>query len=94
MITFLPSHKKYLTINQTKDTLHDTSFIKEKLNEALKGRVCADDRKQRGLFSKEETASPIVRVDYFMVTATIEVSEVNDTDMECLSMHRKNISLS
>ena len=51
------------------------SAIKEKRDDSLKRLTCADGRKQRALCSKEETNSPTVHTDSFMIITATEALE-------------------
>ena len=55
-----------LTKAQKRNALYAINLIKEKRNGNLKGRTCADGRKQRAWNSKEETTSPTVSNDSLM----------------------------
>ena len=50
-------------------------MIKEKRNGILKGRTCADGRKQRAWYSEEETTSPTVSNDSLMALLTLSAVE-------------------
>ena len=53
--------------------------MKEKRDCALKGRACANSRKQREWHSKHEAASPTVHTDSFMLATAIEAKKKRDT---------------
>ena len=48
-------------------------FLKLKIDEVtIKGRVCADGRKQRDWLSKEDTSSPTVSTEGLMLSCMID----------------------
>ena len=53
-------------------------FLTAKQNGTIKGRICADGRKQRGALGKVEAALPTVMVDSVLIKAAIEASENQD----------------
>ena len=62
------------------------SINKEKVNRGhtdenpvIKGRSVFNGRIQRGLYSKEETASPTVSQDAFFLTSMVDAIEQRDT---------------
>jgi len=75
MHVFLPAHKRNLTKEQIRKTLRAISVIKEKRDDTLKGRTCAIGTPQRKYYDKNETASPTVHADSFMLTTAIEAKE-------------------
>ena len=60
---------------EQKNALHAINLIKEKRNGVLKGRTCADGRKQRRWYSKEETTSPTMSNDSLMALPTLSAAE-------------------
>jgi hypothetical protein len=50
-------------------------FLKEKRCGTIKGRGCADGRKQRLYKTKEETSSPTIRTESFMLSCVIDAKE-------------------
>ena len=53
-------------------------FLKEKRTGQIKGRGCADGRKQRQTLSKEEVSSPTVSTESVMISCTIDAHEERD----------------
>jgi len=53
-------------------------FLKEKHTGQIKGRGCADGRKQRLYMQKEETSSPTVAVESLLISATMDALERRD----------------
>jgi hypothetical protein len=53
-------------------------FLKEKRTGQIKGRGCADGRKQRQTLSKEEVSSPTVSTESVMISCTIDAHEKRD----------------
>ena len=59
--------------------LESIMTVKEKRDESLKGRFCADSRKQRGTMEKDESTSPTVAMDSVFITAAMEAAEGIET---------------
>ena len=49
--------------------------MKEKKDGTIKGRTCADSRKQRDHVGKEDSASPAVSTEAVSLTGAMEVKE-------------------
>ena len=75
MEVFLPVYHNKLSKQQLKDALRAISVIKEKRDGTLKGRTCADGRKQKGWYEKSDTTSPTVYTDSVMLTSAIDAFE-------------------
>ena len=73
-----PVHATELTPNEKRHALSLLIFLKKKSSGKIKGRVCADGRPQRDIFTKEETSSPTVVVENVFLTATIDAHEGRD----------------
>jgi hypothetical protein len=74
--TIRPVHSRDLTIGQKRRALAYLMFIKEKRCGTVKGRGCADGRKQRLLHkSKDETSSPTVRTESLLLSCVIDAEE-------------------
>lgn len=76
--TFRPIHAKALSYQQRVDALSSLIFLKEKSNGDIKGRACADGRKQRDKMTKDESTSPTVRIESVFLTSVIEAKENRD----------------
>jgi hypothetical protein len=50
-------------------------FLKEKRDGSIKGRACADGRKQRETATPGEAASPTVSLESVMITAAVEAHD-------------------
>ena len=57
------------------EALRAVNLIKEKRDGTLKGRTCADGRRQRGQFEKSETASPTVSPEALFLSLMIDAKE-------------------
>ncbi len=78
MDVFIPVPESDLSPQQ-KEKAHSTvTFIKEKRDNRVKGRVCADGRKQQEDFSREEAASPTVTNELVFLTGVIDAKEQRD----------------
>ncbi len=53
-------------------------FLKEKRDHSVKARMCADGRKQRDDWTKQDTTSPTVSTEAVFITAVIEAHEGQD----------------
>jgi hypothetical protein len=53
-------------------------FLKKKRNGSIKGRGCADGRKQRLYTTKEEASSPTVAIEAVMLSCVIDAMEKRD----------------
>jgi hypothetical protein len=53
-------------------------FLKKKRNGIIKGRGCADGRKQREYTSKEDASAPTVTIESVMLSCIIEAEEGRD----------------
>jgi hypothetical protein len=78
MKTFFPVDSKTLTKQEKQKAISSLMFLKEKRNGDVKGRACADGRKQREDFTKQDATSPTVSVDSIFLTAIIEAKEERD----------------
>ena len=67
-----------LTTAQKKAALRYLMFLKQKRCGRIKGRGCADGRKQRLWKSKEETSSPTISVEALFITCLIDAKEGRD----------------
>lgn len=64
-----------LTRDQRKAALKYLMFLKQKRCGRIKGRGCADGRKQRLYKSKEETSAPTISVEALFLTCLIDAKE-------------------
>jgi len=81
---FKAVHASSLTEQQKRDALREITVLKEKCDEVLKSRTCADGRSQRGNYTKEQIASPTMSNDSAMlilITAAIEGRDVAIADV-------------
>lgn len=74
----IPQSADELTLDQRKASLEYLMFLKQKRDGRLKGRGCADGRKQRAHTSKEEVSSPTVAVESVMLSCIIDSKERRD----------------
>ena len=70
-----PVHKKCLTHEQRKDALAYLMFLKRKRCGKVKGRGCADGRKQRVYIAKEESTAPTASIEEVFLTAVKDALE-------------------
>ena len=68
-------HKTDLSWNEVQQALGYLMFLKRKRCGKIKGRGCADGRKQRAYIEKEDSASPTVATDSVFITAVIDALE-------------------
>ena len=74
----IPVHKKNLTYEQRKEALAYLMFLKRKRCGKIKGRGCADGRKQRAYIAKEDSTAPTVSTEAVFLTAVIDAWENRD----------------
>ena len=70
-----PVDRKDLSPSQKKEALGYLMFLKKKRCGAIKGRGCADGRKQRAYITKEESTSPTVSTEAVFLTAVVDAWE-------------------
>ena len=63
METVVPLKANKLTTKQKSEALELLTLIKKKRCGKIKGRVCANGRKQRRYIKKEDVSSPTVQLD-------------------------------
>ena len=73
-----PVNADKLTLEEKQGALAYLMFLKEKRTGEIKGRGCADGRKQRTNLTKEETSSPTVAIESVMISGTIDAYEKRD----------------
>ena len=71
----IPVHKKNLTPDQRREALAYLMFLKRKRCGKVKGRGCADGRKQRACITREESTAPTVSTEAVFLTAVIDALE-------------------
>jgi hypothetical protein len=70
-----PKHVTDLTPEQKREALAYLMFLKRKRCGKIKGRGCADGRKQRAYTAREDAASPTVATESVFLTAVIDALE-------------------
>ena len=70
-----PKMAHMLTREEKSRALHYLMFLKKKRFGRIKGRGCADGRKQRFYKSKQETSAPTVAIESLMLSCTIDAME-------------------
>jgi hypothetical protein len=73
-----PCTARDLTPQQKRASLEYLMFIKRKRSGAIKGRGCADGRKQRIYTSKEDASSPTISMEALFLTCVIDAMEGRD----------------
>jgi hypothetical protein len=73
--TFSPVQVKDLSPVQKKGALESLVFLKEKRDGSIKGRACADGRKQREGSNNSDAISPTVALESVIITATVDAFE-------------------
>jgi hypothetical protein len=73
--TIRPRYAHELTMEEKRRALGYLMFLKEKRCGTIKGRGCAEGRKQRIYKTKEETSSPTVRTESLMLSCVIDTKE-------------------
>ena len=75
---FAPLDAKELSPKQRSQALNLITMVKEKRDGKIKGRACADGRKQRRYINKDEVSSPTVHLESLMITLLIDAHEGRD----------------
>ena len=70
--------KGKIIIEEKKAALAYLMFLKEKRTGVVKGRGCADGRKQRLYTNKEDASSPTVAIESVFITSVIDAKENRD----------------
>ena len=70
-----PKSANMLTNEEKKKALHYLMFLKKKRCGRIKGRGCADGRKQRIYKTKEETSAPTVAIESLFLSSVIDAKE-------------------
>ena len=65
---FKPCNPKELSVHEKREARNLITMIKQKRDGKIKGRACADGRKQRRHIKKEEVSSPTVQLESLMIT--------------------------
>jgi hypothetical protein len=73
-----PKKLKSLSPSERRAALQYLMFEKRKRCGTIKGRGCADGRKQREYITKEEASSPTVAIESVMLSCCIEAQENRD----------------
>jgi hypothetical protein len=76
--TFTPQKVEDLSEIQKRGALESLMFLKEKRDGSIKGRACADGRKQRETATPGDATSPTVSLEAVLITAAIEAHEERD----------------
>jgi hypothetical protein len=69
---FTPIKADELTKNERHNVLPSLMFLKRKQTGVIKGRGCADGRKQRIYYSKDDASSPSVAIESVILTCVID----------------------
>jgi len=78
MTVFRPIFKEALSKEERAKALASLMFLKEKRDKTVKARMCADGRKQRGDWTKQESTSPTVSTESVFITAVVDAHEERD----------------
>jgi hypothetical protein len=76
--TFAPRDSKKLSMAQKARSLESLMFLKEKRDGSIKGRACADGRKQCETATPVDAASTTVYLESVLIKASIESHERRD----------------
>jgi len=71
----LPLRKEDISYKQSKKALRYLMFLKEKHDDTIKARGCADGRSQREYMAKANTSSPTVSLEAMMMSCAINTRE-------------------
>lgn len=70
-----PIHPSTLSREQRRKVLRYLMFLKQKRSGKIKGRGCADGRKQRLYTNKEDASSPTVAIESLLLSSVIDATE-------------------
>lgn len=87
-----PQSGSQLTEADRRAALQYLMFLKQKRSGSIKGRGCADGRKQREYITKEEASSPTISTEAVLIIVTIAAKENRDVasmDIPGAFMHIK-----
>jgi hypothetical protein len=73
-----PKSAHVLSREEKRAALQYLMFLKKKRNGMIKGRGCADGRKQRAYTTKEEASSPTVAIEAVLLSCVIDADERRD----------------
>lgn len=73
-----PKSGESLTKSDRRAALNYLMFLKKRRNGSIKGRGCADGRKQRAYITKEEASSPTISTEAVFLIITIGAKERRD----------------
>ena len=72
---FKPRYAHTLTVSQRKGALNLITMVKQKLCGKIKGRACADGRKQRSYVPREDATSPTLQLESLLLSLLIDAHE-------------------
>ena len=75
MSVFRPVLKTDLSLEEMKKAVSSLMFLKEKRDKTVKGRFCADRRKQQGYWTRQDSTSPTVSTELVFLTAVVNTHE-------------------
>ena len=73
--SFMPHHKKSLTVEEQKKMCEAVNSTKEKSHGETKGGTCANGSNQQGHISKEEAASPTISTELVLTMGVMEAKQ-------------------
>ena len=73
-----PKSGEQLTKDDKAGALQYLMFLKQKRNGTIKGRGCADGRKQQAYTTKEDVSSPTVAIESVFLSCVIDAMEKRD----------------
>ena len=76
-----PLHGNQLTRKEKSAALQYLMFLKQKRCGKIKGRGCADGRKQRLYMDKDEVSSPTISTEALLLTCMIYAMEERDVSI-------------
>ena len=77
-LTFKPVNKSSLTTDQRANDLHALMFPKEMRTGKIKGRMCADGRKQQKKSDKKSATSPTSATESVLISTAIDATARRD----------------
>jgi hypothetical protein len=78
MEVFQPVHKGNSSSEERSKAISSLMFLKERQDKSIKGRMCAEGRKQQETWTKQESASPTMATESVFITAVIAAHKGQD----------------
>ena len=71
-VVFKACNARELTKSEKREALNLITMVKQKRDGKIKGRACADGRKQRRYINKDQVSSPTVQLESLMIILLVD----------------------